>query len=421
MTVVQQPVQRLRVYEEPNGSFATDNSGSMGSFLEVPAREGTMQLTLGREVLPVGHLQQHIDGMAEKVLGRKTWSLSFTVNLETFTTRAGDGVTAAQGALGRILKATMGGQNLGVGDTVNDASPSSNGFDVATAARWASGGAMGAATGAGGALEVRPIQSLSSSTVTLKQNYSSAVTNGADLYNAATYYLETGDGDVITTLQFAAEGLEQDDRWLLMGGQLESMAIEAGPSTVPSITFTIKGVDWDYADGNDTSGTLTGSTLGLSTYLNAKTLIVKDSELRCGTVGTATITSTLIDAPAYTFSPNLSYIEHFTPGGVENVKGWVRAHQPPAITGTIQRPFEGVGWKTDMESRVDKYVWLQIGTSVTDGAVVIDAPTVQITNWQRVDIGGIAGEEITWEARLDTDVGGAVTDIALSAFRIHLL
>lgn len=420
MTVVQEPIKRLRLYEEPNGSFATDHSGTMGDFIGCPFVEGSLSFSLNRAVLPVGHSQQHIDGMAEKVLGIKTWELSYQMNMETVDTKAGNGVTIAQGALGRMLKIGMGGERLGVGDTFA-VSAGTNAFDVTTGARWVAGSAIAGATGAGNALEVRVIESISSNTVTLKHNFTETTVNTETAWNSATYYLETGDGDTITSAQFALEGLEQDDRWLLMGGQLTGLAIEAGPGIVPTMTFTWQGVDWDYADGTDTSGTLTGSTLGIETYADAKPLVVKDSELRVFTNGTATLTSTLIDAPAYTFAPNIQHAAHFAPGGTETVKTWIRLHQPPVISGTIQRPYEGTGWKDAMEGLTNLGIFLQIGTSTTDGAVCIDVPTVQVTNWQRVDIGGIAGEEITWEARQDSDVGSSVTDIALSAFRVHIV
>ncbi len=216
MATVQHAITRTRAIEEANGSFATSQIGSIGSFTEIPIIEGTGNLTLNYEVLPVSHSQQHIDGMSEKVLGIKTWQYSFQINLQTVDTKATDGVTIAQGPLGLLLKVGMGGERLGVGDTFA-VSAGTNGFDVTTGARWEAGAAIGGTTGGGDAFEVRVIASISSNTVTLKHDFSNTTVSAENAYAAATYYLETGGGDVITSAQFAVEGLEADDRWLRIG------------------------------------------------------------------------------------------------------------------------------------------------------------------------------------------------------------
>ena len=40
-------LKRLRVYEEPSGSFAVDNSGTPGDFLDIPFIEGSISLDPG--------------------------------------------------------------------------------------------------------------------------------------------------------------------------------------------------------------------------------------------------------------------------------------------------------------------------------------------------------------------------------------
>lgn len=416
MTVVQENIKRLRVWQE--SSFATDGSGTMGNFLNVPfvAAQGA-RLRRGAAMLPVDHAQQHIDGMARQVIGPLDWTLDFTLNLETFDDRADESTTAQEGALGRILEAVMGIENLGQGDTVDDVSAAEDGFDVDNGSRWAAGGCLVAATGTGGALEARPIESVTTDTIALKWKLSSAPGNNDTVYNAATYAM--GNVNDPVTLQFAVEGLEQDDRYLLLGGQLASMRlVDFGPGTVPKIAFSIKGPKWAYADGSETSGTLTGSALGIATYADAVTLVTKDSDYRFGTVGTATLTGTQIEAPQFTFEPNISYAPRRTPAGTETIAGWERLHQPPVIRGTVARPFQDNTWRTARDSRTSHYIWHQIGSSTSTGGAVIDIPTVQVVDWQEVDLGGIRGEQINWEARLDEDI--ANTETLYSAFRIHL-
>ena len=103
-------VGRVRIEQE--SAFATDASGSIGSFKDLPIIEGTGQLTVTQETVPPGHLQQHIDGYPEELLGVKSASLSFDVNLYATGTAADSSTTSIQTALGEILKQVMGGETL---------------------------------------------------------------------------------------------------------------------------------------------------------------------------------------------------------------------------------------------------------------------------------------------------------------------
>ena len=419
MTVQQHNVARTRLFEEPNVSFAVDHSGTMGDFIDCPIREGTGTLTLGLPTETPGHLQQHIDGYPEEVLLPKEWQFDYEINLETVDTKAGDGVTIAQGALGRMLKIGMGDERLGVGDTVNDAGATTTVIIMTTIARWLNGSAMGFNTGTGGSLEMRVIESISGSTVTLKEALTAGPANSAVVFNAATYSMGLGNGDVVTSAQFALEGLEQDDRWLCMGGQLASITFELGPGTIPKVIFSWKGVDWDVADGVATAGTLTGSVLASSTYADNQTLVVKDSEFRFRTLGTTTFATS--DVSSITITPNLVYVSQRTPGAVETVARWIRDHQPSVVSGSFMLPYEGQMFWLARANRTNHAIQFQIGTSITEGGILLDIPTVQVTDVQRVNDNGIAAQQVSWKARLDEETTGTDTDLNQSAFRIHLI
>ena len=422
MTIQQHNIQRIRVYEEPNGSFAVDGSGTLANYYECPFIEGSVSYVLERPQESPAHLQQHIDGKAENVLLPKRWTLDVSMNLETVTTKAGNNTTIAQSALGTILKSVMGDQRLGVGDLVNDASATTTSIDMTDGTQWKAGAAIGFLTGSGGTMEIREIEEVSTNTITLKHALSSAPANTSTGYAAATYSMGKGNGDTATSLQFLIEGLELNDRFELLGGQLRSMGLELQPGTIPKVSFSFEGVQWWYADGTNQSADLTASALATSTYANNTSLVVVDSELRVLTVGTATLTSSLIHAPSITVTPNIQYGQHKTPAGVQTVKSWIRQHAPPVLSGGFTSPYQDQTWYTARDNRTDKAVFYQIGTSATDGGVLISAPTVQITNVQRVNLDGIAGEDISWEARLDTDTTeSTATDLGQSAFRIHFI
>ena len=71
--------------------------------------------------------------------------------------------------------------------------------------------------------------------------------------------------------------------------------------------------------------------------------------------------------------------------------------------------------RTDRE---DKAFVRQIGTAA-GGTVLLEAATAQVVDVQRVDEGGLAYVEVSWEGRNDTETGGT-PDQEESAFRIHL-
>lgn len=417
MTTVVEHVKRARLYEEPNGSFAVDHTGTLGDFKEVPFVEGSLRLTLSKPTQSPMHLQQHIDGYPKEVFLPKEAKLDFAINIEGLTTRPTG--AAAQGGLGRLLKIILGTETLQTGTTINDAAATTTSFVVTSAAGLIKGGAIGLATGAGGALEIREIKNISTNTVTLKHALSNAPSNSSTVWAAATYTLGSGDGDTATSAQMIVEGLEQDDRWLLIGGQIESLNMELTPGQIPKMTGTLKFANWLH--GGDTSASLIGSALGTSTYTHNHTHVIKDSEFRVLENGTTSISNTLLQVPALSFAPNLSYVAHRTPAGTNTVYQWIRARTAPVISGQFSLTFDAETWWDRRDASAGYCVALQIGTSSSTGGVLITAPTVQVTDAQRIDLDGIAGQQVSWKGRLDEDITTATTDAHKSAFRIHIM
>src|SRR5690242_11228553 len=114
MTIYISQIKRLRIYEEPNGAFATE--GSIGAFKDTPFIEGTCTLKLNQPSQPAGHYEQHIDGYPLEIFLPRSAELDFDINMETLDTRPSG--TAAQSALGLLLKVCMGGEALGTGSTI---------------------------------------------------------------------------------------------------------------------------------------------------------------------------------------------------------------------------------------------------------------------------------------------------------------
>jgi hypothetical protein len=420
MTVHITNVQRARAYAE--GSFATDGSGaSIGSFLDLPFVEGTMNIELNEPMETPGIVQQYQDAQPLKVHMPKRAKASFEINLAGLGLASGGPRTRSP--LGALLYVALGVEDLGTGSTITTGA-SATSLPLSSAAGLEKGNAIAAATGPGGRLEMREIKNIATNTATLKHALSSSPANSSTIYAAATYVPYTAVNSAARSLQLLVEGLEPDDRFLLLGGQVESVTFSVANGMIARMSFTWKFANWFYADGVNTAGDFVGPTLAAATYANTVPVVVKDSELTMYTAGTSTYTSPL-DAMEYEITLNLSYIEHLAPGGTNNIVRYVRARTVPLVAGSFTIPYESETWRTSKASKTVHSFSLQIGsspTTTTGGGVLITAPAVQVVDVQQVDAGGIRAQRVSWEGTIDSDITSptANDDLHNAAFRVHL-
>lgn len=399
-------IQRMRVDVEPAGAFETALA-IPGTFTDVPFEGGSATLALMRQETAVNVAQQYKDGYEKDVLGPYSWTLSATISLAPTGTGATNGVAAVQGAIGKLLATSMGGERLGTGDLVSDASPAVDNFDVATGARFTAGSALAATPAGGTGWEAREIESVATNLVTLKHALSGAPSNGATILNSASYFL-TEDPD--KSLQFLLEGAEQSNRWRLSGGQLQSLGIATPIGTgIPSLTFNWAGTVW---------ANLGDSALGQATYSNFAPRMIYDSEFLAQVVGT--VTRQVIPISTITFTPSLAFIPMKTPRS-QTIERWVRNATAPAMQLQFTTPYQSyAAWFQERDDRDDYHFALQIGNSA-GGMVLLTMPCGQVVNPQLVDDGGIGAQQIAAKARLDRDATDQTTEIRRSAWRVHLL
>lgn len=406
-------VQRLRVVSEAVRNV--DQSNNLASYTDVPFREGTGSVELTPDSLDPQHTVQHLDQYRKEVLGKRSAKLSFTVNLAPTGSPANATNPAVKGALGLLLKASMGGEHLGQGSTVVSATSASS-FTVTSATGFKAGG-VASRVNAAGQLEVREIKSVVGSVVTLKYAFSQTPSASDVIFSGATYYLTKNPSE---TLQFIIEGVGSNDRFVLYGGQLTAIAVAVDPSGAqfPSLQFTYEFAG--YHDANEATGTITGD-LGNATYSNYEPVVGHAGHLMFPDVGDATYSADdLVHASAITWSPKIVFARVTSPSGENTVLQWRRTRQVPVIEGGFTEPFQGLTRFTERDSRTDKACWYQMGRTA-GYTVMLSAPTVQVVNPQRVaDGAGFAAQSVAWKGRLDADTSGS-DDLALSAFRIHIV
>lgn len=413
---------RLRMIQE--SSFGADMSGSMGSFFEVPCLEEPLgTVTLNEPVKSPMHSQQLLDGYAQGVLLPRTAVMDITCPLTTTTTKATSTVTASQEWLGYILECVLGGKSLATG-TVTTTATTAITVPVSVATSLHPGCAIGLPTGTGGALEVREIKSKSGSSLSLKLAASSAPSNGATVYGAATYFPDPYSTSAsFIGLQAAWEGQNPNDRYLLRGGWCSAPpVVTTALGEMPTIKFQFTFADWDRANGTAQSADLTGSVLGRSTYTGINTLVLADSELRHAINASTTLTSsTLLAASTVEFQPAVSFATARTPAGTNTYLQAIRVHSAPVIKGSFTVPLDDERWLNARLARTRRMIQLQIGSSAATGAVALSAPSAQITDVQRADVDGIMCHKVSWEGALDEDttVETGYENVGYAAFRIH--
>jgi len=415
VTIEVHALSRISVLQEADTDFASDLTSS-GTYLDVPIVEGSAEMTLTTEQVRPETLQQFLDAQPTNVLGPKSASMTFEVHLHPTGVAGTDAqatVDATDTAIVLLLKTVLGGvSGANNGTTVDDAAPTASSFDVADTTDLDLGGALGWVNG-DGRLEVREIEQVSSSTVTLKQAYSAAPADDDVLYASTTVYL-TEDPD--TSLQFQVQGAEQDDRWLLLGGQLESMSLTTELGQLPRVSMTIQFADWIY--GDDANTDLTGSELVAADYANFDPVAFFDSEFLAQVVNNST--RQIIDAPTFEVSPNISYVPVSSPSGTNNIARWRRTRSVPAVNFNFTTYFENFSWFDARDNRDLYHFQVQVGGSGGGGSsVTITVPTAQVTNAQRVAAEDLAGTRVESESQLDQGCSNQGLEIRRSAFRIH--
>lgn len=418
-------VQRLRVYVEPAGSanFAVDHTGTLGDFTDVPMVEGSAQVTLTHETQNPQQALQDMRDYQEEILGKRSWSLNFNAPYAPTGLAATQGVTATGGVLGALFKAIMGGEYKGQGTTIAAGGWSSSASgDVATGAGLKAGGLFQMADTAG-VVHGREIEGITSNTVTLKVGLPFVPATGATVASGATYYW-TQDPD--TSLQFIVEGYEQQDRWVLLGGQGTFTISQPLDGTIPTVSFQITGVDWIEGDEAAGSATIEGTTIGNATYSNFEPITGHVGRCIVQTVGTPAYSGTTVDISEINFAPGFAYQPITSPSGVEGVLRHRLTRSPGSapVEGAFTTYFTGYGNWDARDTKADKAVFFQTGVGFGK-TTLVSAPTVQFVDVQRADADNIAAEQITFRGRLDEDTTAPTAaathyDLATSPHRIHL-
>ena len=390
MSIELHALQRIALTEESNSDFCVDLTGS-ATYIDLPFQEGSAQLALNADILRPNTVQQRIDAQPGNVLGPKGATLTVTCVLAPYGNNGGDSPAVTDFALGQLLKTFMGGADASTTGTTftggTAAAPT-----VTSATPFAAGGAIGWAD-SDGIVHLHEIDNVASTTINLHQAFPSAPSNTNVARAATTLYL-TDNPD--TSIQMIVEGAEQDDRWLLMGGQLTAaptLSITVGQ--LPTITFTIGFAYWK---------SLTGAAITPATYNNfVPTYFEGFVRIKSYDSGTA---RTLYDTAAVTWEQQGPvYVPVASPSGTapqlggRPMKRWRRNRVVPVARFGMSIPYEDTTWFTARDNLNNYHLELQIGTDTN--ALLLTLPRLECTDVQRIDQDGLAYQQVSFEATID--------------------
>jgi hypothetical protein len=421
MSIEPHVLQKVGVYEEAAGSFATSNASTPGDFLDFPYEEGSLQIDADQVLLDPMAGKIQMDAYDEQVLGPKKCTVGMKTTLHSFGYGTGlDGVeavpTTSTWALLRVLKAILGGSFAttapGAQTEVVSSTTTTVTVTAAHGARFAKGGVIGCVVVNGSSqIEAREIDSVSTDTVTVKEAFSAAPVVGSVVNGGVTVH-PTSDPD--TSLQLLVQGRELSDRFVFCGLQ-GGLTIEVpfGQATsLPKLGFSLTGPYWErLSDG--------GSVPTAPSYDFFEPVRAVDAEL---TVPSISSTSRVVvhQTEFKIELSGLTYEDVPSGAGVQGVRRKRRMPGRPLVRGSFTTPYEDSTWFDAFSNSSDRAVFQQIG-NLPGRTVLLSVPTVQIGQPKRVAAGGVAGQMVPFMGRLDEAVDSPTTDAHYAAFRIHFL
>jgi hypothetical protein len=398
-------LRQLSVHDSDESSFGVDEGGSFS------ARDirciGQPNAQPDQQVFESPVVRHRVAVQDAPILGLKNNSkLTFSTFLRGTGTAAGDTVAALGAAArteGQLLKHVFGAETLGTGTTINDASPTTTGFTVTSAAGLAVGQAIMVTVGT--VLEATVIKTISTNDLTFTRALSGAPADSATVYASATYYPVE---DLTGSLQFRALGSE-DMYFHFLGCRCTSFKFSnLNPGQLPQMDFEYGCASWAKKTGGGLAAPTYTSTTNPPIPGYAATLMV-------GSNGTTT--RTVINGSSVSVDSGLAVEKLESVGGVEGVQDWPRSGIKPTVEFTLNPHVDD--WFDDYAALTAKSFHYQIGATAGN-TVLIEVQKVNIMKVpERAAINSQLGVKVNGEGIEDPANGTA--EFARAAIRVHLL
>lgn len=379
--------------------------------------DGVPTLETDFAMLPHNRLRQRLFERPAAVRGMKRWRLRLRTPLTSHGQTGDISTLVTPTALGAMLRVAFGGESYhtaggeGAGSTI--ASGEAVGgcvVDTNDGDRFIAG--RGILIPVSSRYFAREIKSRSTDTLTWKQVLASAPANAAAVYGGITYYPSETLSRQMHFLLLRADAAGQ---YKCCNGQMTAWAITVEPNGVVMTDQTWEGYGWDYTSGV----TLVGGTY------SERPIVAMDSEFIISP--TAGTTRVLPNPPRTTFNIARQLSPWESSAGENGCVKWVQVGASPAATGSFfvvadsaaGAPHNGT-YRTYWEDGTTLQIGQQIGFVGPGRVGLLSFPTVEIINVQPGEVGGIAGEDVSWQATIDAVISGS-DEISDAPWRYHQL
>lgn len=262
MTINQVGQRRVAIFEEPDGSYAVDHTGTPGDFLDLPIVHGSLKVNPGFQMKDPMTQKQYLLSHDKLVPGRQRPTVSFDIVLAPLGTAFGASTTTFDtddSAILRMLKIVFGGFDGGVNAGSAVAGTPSNAYTIPVTTGHGSRFTAKTVVGlvdSNGRVEHRKILSKSTDDLNLYHGGTFTPADTSAVYNTCSVWM-TGRPD--TTLQMITEGAGTHDRWKYLGGYCTSANLTLGNDEFPKLSLTFEFVHME---------ALSSQAITLASYLN---------------------------------------------------------------------------------------------------------------------------------------------------------
>lgn len=406
-------IARYRVFEEPNGSFALDATGSLGSFLDLRSMESPFGAP--RVSLPDQRVRAYRVDQPKDQFGFRSATWDWSGHLVSHGTALNAAASAPSiDGLGTVLKAMFGGRAIAAGSTVAASpSPTSTGLSVATGhgSRMPAGRIVWVADSSG-RYHPAKVKTQSSDALTFACALSFTPAAGAVVLNSETFY-ETDKPN--TSLQFVAEGENRNGNvFVLMGchGSLQ-FNLQLGQLAMVSAQWQVA----RWLRSAESAGTPASGSLSHSLPAVAPVPISASSIVFCPS-GATTRAAPSIES--FALNVNHTYQAIASMNGVDGVAERVRVASE--ITATITLPVSDSSpdeYITARDAGTTYQLLLNLNDQTGGALLAVEMGTVQIRAEPKMVMkNGIRYQEIPVLALADDNATDKTTDERRSPVRI---
>ena len=408
-------LQRVRLWEEPNGSFGIDGTGTLGNFLDLRSMESAF--TPDRVSLPDQRARAYRVDQAKDQHGFKNTTYDWSGHLIShgITLNAAASASPTIDGLGQFLKTTMGGRTVSNGSLVVGApAPTTSTFSVTgtQGSRFVPGQIIWVQNTTLGTYHPAKVKTVAIDALTLACALSFTPATGAIVLNSETFY-ETDKPN--TSLQMIVEGENRNgDVYVLLGchGDL-TLTLTHGQLAMAASKMQVA----QWLPSASAAGTPASAAALLHSLTGSLPVPFTASSCVFAPSGASTRVAPSIDEIGVSIAVTYGLVNSLN--GVEGVAERVRVSSE--VTCTISLPVNDTTpdeYVTARDAGTTYQLIVNLNSETPGKLLALEMGTVQIRSVKRSMKRGLRYQELTCLALADDNATDKTTDQRRSPIRL---